>query len=126
MYELLTIVTPRGSVYSDGKSKAQLVWNPSFGPRMSKDFDKRQAFIDSEVLRYCSAMVPFKTGMLEKSGILGTVVGSGKVRYLTPYAAKQYYDTADTRPYDGQRGAHWFERMKAAHKDQILKGVQNM
>lgn len=122
----IKISTPRGTIISDGKTRCELTWNPSFASQRSEDFDKRQAFIDSEVLRYCSAMVPFRTGMLEASGRLGTVIGSGEVQYLAPYSAKQYYDTADSRPYDGNRGAHWFERMKAAHKDQILRGAQNM
>ena len=122
----VNISTPRGTIISDGKNKCEFTWNSSFGSQRTQDFNKRQAFIDSEVLRYCSAMVPFRTGALEKSGILGTVIGSGVIQYLSPYARRQYYDTADSRPYDGQRGAHWFERMKAAHKDQILKGAQKI
>lgn len=122
----ISISTPRGTIFTDGRSKCQLVWNPSYGPQRTQDFNKKQAFIDNEVLRYCSALVPFRTGSLEASGRLGTVVGSGLVQYIAPYSAKQYYDTADSRPYDGSRGAHWFERMKAAHKDKILKGAQNM
>ena len=86
-------------------------------------FTRAQKFVDSEVLRRCSPMVPFQTGTLEKSGKLGTVVGSGEVNYIAPYAAKQYYDTAESRPYDPQRGGRWFERMKADHKDDILKGL---
>lgn len=122
----INISTPRGTLISDGKNSCELVWNSSFGSQRTQDFNKRQAFIDSEVLRHCSHMVPFRTGTLEKSGILGTVIGSGEIQYLVPYARRQYYDTADSRPYDGQRGAHWFERMKAAYKDQILKGAQKM
>lgn len=122
----ITISTPRGTIISDGKNKCELTWNPSFGSQKTQDFNRRQAYIDSEVLRYCSAMVPLRTGMLEASGRLGTVIGSGEVQYIAPYSAPQYYNTADSRPYDGQRGAHWFERMKAAHKDKILQGAQKM
>ena len=93
---------------------------------MSAAFDKKQAFVDSEVLRYDSPLVPFQTGNLEHSGIMGTHVGSGLVEYIAPYAATQYYDTADTRPYDSNRGAHWFERMKAAHKQDILNGLKHI
>ena len=67
----------------------------------------------------------FKT-MLEKSGKLGTDVGSGEVDYIAPYAAMQYYQTADTRPYDANRGAHWFERMKVAEKEDILRGADKI
>ena len=62
--------------------------------------------------------------MLDKSGILGTDVGSGEVNYIAPYAAAQYYRTSVSRPYDSQRGAKWFERMKIDHKDEILRGAK--
>lgn len=40
--------------------------------------------------------------------------------------AMQYYGTADTRPYDANRGAHWFERMKVAEKEDILRGADKI
>lgn len=124
------IKTPRGQIIqttlNGGKVKAQLTWNSSFTPRINQNFTKAQKFVDSEVLRYCSAMIPLRTGMLDKSGKLGTVIGSGKVRYIAPYAANQYYNTAMSRPYSPNRGAMWFERMKVAHKDDILKGARKL
>lgn len=86
--------------------------------------DKIQRRIDSETLRYCDPYTPKITGNLIQSGIRGTVIGSGEVVYNAPYAAKQYYETAQTRSYDPLRGAYWFERMKADHKDDILRSVQ--
>ena len=83
-----------------------------------------QKFVDSEVLRRCSPRVPLKTGMLEKSGKLGTVIGSGEVEYIAPYARIQYYSISESRPYDPNRGAKWFERMKVAEKKDILKGAR--
>lgn len=71
-------------------------------------------------------MVPFQTGMLDKSGKLGTVIGSGNVQYIAPYARTQYYDTATSRPYDANRGAKWFERMKVAYKKDILSGAKKL
>ena len=62
--------------------------------------------------------------MLEKSGILGTVIGSGEVRYIAPYARRQYYHTAQSRSYDAHRGAKWFERMKPAHKADIQRAAE--
>lgn len=125
-----SITTPRGSiiqtVMKNGRVKAELKWNPDFKPRRNEQFSRAQKFVDSEVLRYCSALVPFQTGMLDKSGKLGTVIGSGKVQYIAPYAAKQYYDTATSRPYDSNRGAKWFERMKVAHKKDISRGLKKI
>lgn len=125
-----TITTPRGQIIrtatKSGAVKAELSWNPNFAPQKTQNFTKAQKFVDSEVLRYCSAMVPFQTGMLDKSGKLGTVIGSGNVQYIAPYAAKQYYDTATSRPYDANRGAKWFERMKVAYKKDILSGAKKL
>lgn len=126
----LTITTPRGTVFTTtlktGKTKATLEWNPGFGREYTGNFTQAQKFVDSEVLRFCSTRVPFQTGMLEKSGILGTEVGSGEVRYIAPYAAFQYYKTADSRIYNGNRGAHWFERGKAVERARILQGAQRL
>ena len=120
------ITTPRGSIVQGRGGMAKLEWNPGFAGSRNEAFSRQQKFIDSEVLRRCSPRVPFDTGMLDKSGKLGTTIGSGEVNYIAPYAAKQYYDTAESRPYDSNRGAKWFERMKASEKDQILKGAQQM
>ena len=74
----------------------------------------------------CSPRVPFDTGMLEKSGKLGTVIGSGEVDYAAPYAAAQYYNTSESRSYDPNRGGQWFERMKASEKEEILEGAEKV
>lgn len=124
----LTITTPRGALYQhktkSGEVKVMLEWSADFGHRKTGDFSRAQRFVDNEVLRFCSARVPFDTGMLQKSGILGTVVGSGEVRYIAPYAAKQYYGTAPTRSYDAMRGGMWFERGKAVERERILRGAR--
>ena len=85
-----------------------------------------QKFVDSEVLRLCSPYVPFQTGNLDRSGVTGTSIGSGEVNYIAPYAAQQYYKTSISRPYDPQRGAKWFERMKIDHKAEILRGAKKI
>lgn len=76
-----------------------------------------QQIIDSEILRLCDPYVPFDTGMLKDSGILSTDIGSGVVVYDTPYARRQYYENKGS----GMRGRLWFERMKADHRDDILR-----
>ncbi len=90
---------------------------------------KVQKFIDSEVLRRCDPYVPMDTGSLKRSGITGTVIGSGKIIYTAPYARKQYYSTHFRHKRanrNGLRGAYWFERMKADQKDDILRGVKRI
>ena len=121
MAEAQRIDTPRGSIIKTGKTTCKLVWSPGFGQEKTDMFHRKQMVVDNEVLRYCSPLVPLRTGMLEKSGTLGTVIGSGEVQYITPYARFQYYQTAQSRSYAPLRGGKWFERMKTAHKADILR-----
>lgn len=123
---LKEITTPRGRIFQTKEGKAMLEWNPGFAPRRNQAFANAQKFVDNEVLRRCSPRVPFRTGMLEKSGILGTTIGSGEVQYIVPYAAYQYYATRQSRTYDANRGAKWFERMKTEERDDILKGAKKL
>lgn len=118
------IDTPRGSIIQTGKTTCKLVWNSGFGQDKTNMFNRKQAIVDSEALRYCSPLVPHISGVLEKSGILGTVIGSGEVKYIAPYARFQYYQTAQSRTYDEHRGSKWFERMKTAHKKDLQRAAE--
>lgn len=120
------IDTPRGSIIKTGDTTCKLVWNSDFSRRRTDMFSRKQKVVDSEVLRYCSPLVPHISGMLEESGTLGTVIGSGEVKYIAPYARFQYYQTAQSRSYDpsGRRGSKWFERMKTAHKKDIQRAAE--
>lgn len=118
--------TPRGSVIKTGNTTCKIQWNEDFGKQKTEQFSRAQKFVDSEVLRLDSPYMPMKTGALIKSGQLGTVIGSGEVNYVAPYAAAQYYNTAQGRSYDPQRGGMWFERMKADHKDEIIRGARKL
>ena len=74
-----------------------------------------QRFVDNEVMRLSHPYIPFDMGMLARSSISSTNVGSGIVYWDTPYARKQYYEH--------QMKGKWFEVMKSQHKDQILRGA---
>lgn len=112
-----------------------------------------QRFVDSEVLRLMVPYTPMDTGAMIQSATAGTVIGSGKIQYNSPYARYLYYGevygpnvpikengiitgywspphkTPTGRPltYSTERhpqaGKLWFERMKADHKEDILKGA---
>lgn len=114
---------------------------------------KVQKFIDSEVIRLCDPKVPFATGVLKHSTITASVIGQGMVVYATPYARYLYYGqvygpnipryeagelagfwsppgkkkhpTGRKLTYNGapERGAFWFERMKAERGDDIIRGA---
>ncbi len=127
MAQDINIQTPRGRAFTartrGGSVTARLEWSSGFGAEMSGNFSDAQRFVDSECLRYMDPLTPRRTGMLIKSGTLGTVIGSGRIEYLAPYARRQYYEN---RGGNGQRGRSWFERMKTAHKEAILRGAQRI
>ena len=50
-----------------------------------------QKYLDGAVIRYDEPYVPFDTGTLAHSSNTASVIGSGEVRYETPYARYQYY-----------------------------------
>lgn len=139
----MKIETPRGTIiHNKNGTKAKLEWNPDFVDKWQGRYDRAQMFVDSEVLRLSDPYIPMQTGMLKKSGILGTVIGSGEVIYNAPYARYLYYGklmvgrapkvlTAKNLTYRGEdgtpaRGAFWFERMKKDKKSQILDGARRI
>ncbi len=87
-----------------------------------------QKYVDSSVLRYSAKYIPKDTGTLIRSGTIHTVIGSGNVRYSTPYAREVYFTNSgrgrNGTQNGGLRGKLWFERMKADCKDKILRGAQ--
>ena len=117
-----SINTPRGSIttvtHADGSVTAKLKWAPGFSKRKEGAFSNAQAFVDSECLRYMNPLTPRRTGMLIKSGTLGTVVGSGSIEYLAPYARRQYYEH--------KTKARWFKTRKGSHKDAIREGAEKL
>lgn len=115
------IEQPENSSFGGPNGSCRISWSADFPVRMNQLMTEKQKIVDSEVLRMCSPMVPLRTGTLERSGTLGTLIGSGEVKYIAPYARRQYYNTATTRSYDPRRGGKWFERMKTANKDRIKR-----
>lgn len=101
-----------------GNFSVNIVWSSGSKQHISGMLKQRQKIIDSEALRRCSPLIPFRTGTLERSGTTGTVIGSGEIRYTAPYAREQYYSKT-SREYDHRRGGKWFERMKVANKKDI-------
>jgi len=89
-----------------------------------------QKFIDSECIRCMDKYTPFQTGILKRSVIWDTVIGSGILRQAVPYARQNYYHNAGRGTQGtargGLRGRYWFERMKAAHKKEILAGAARL
>jgi hypothetical protein len=66
-------------------------WSPDFVSVMDKRFKNAQEYIDSACIRLMVPYTPMRTGLLMESAKLGTVIGSGEIVYLSPYARYLYY-----------------------------------
>ena len=130
----IIIQTPKGRIaqraYTKGRYKGKiylrLEWAPGFGPKWTKALHTVQAMFDTEVLRTTTPYVPMDTEMLRLSAQLASDIGGGELVWATPYAASQYYNTADYRPYSSLAGAQWGERSKAdnlSHYASFAKGA---
>ncbi len=82
-----------------------------------------QKYIDKAVMENCDPYAPLESSTLKNSPIGASVLGSGKVIYNTPYAARMYYNPQYHFTGAPMRGAYWFERMKADKRDTILRGA---
>ncbi len=136
----IKIETPRGAVIkSKNGVRAKLMWNPDFVDKWQGKYDAAQVFVDNEVLRLSDPYVPFQSGLLKKTGILGTIPGQGEVVWNAPYAHYHYYGKVrvgrapkeltnrDLQHHGApKRGAFWFERMKKDKLQQILAGARRI
>ena len=107
-----------------------------------------QQLVDSECMRYMSDYMPRRqAGELEHMMILATVIGSGQIDIPGPYAHYLHEGILYVSPSTGSpwakkgeikvptdkeltyagapmRGKKFFDRMKADHKDDILRTAQ--
>lgn len=122
------IHTPKGSIIINSTTmKAELTWNTDFVPKLHEQYSEAQKWLDNEVLMNCEPYVPLLTGMLVKSGILGTEVGSGWVKWIAVYAKAQYYSARMPGSQTGPlRGPQWFERAKAVYKTNWIAGAKKL
>lgn len=120
---MIKITTERGTLFTGKNGQAVLRWKSSYKREEQEYYDKLQMYIDNTVARNMDAYVPFRTGVLKKSVILGSRMGSGKLVYIAPYAHKRYYSSNNR--LNGKRGSKWFDRMWAARKNVIVREVQN-
>ena len=139
---------PKDVKIKQDEMEVNLAWKQVFGKDRTQRFKDAQSFVDSECIRLMVPYTPMLNGILMKSPVLGTDIGSGHIYYLSPYARYQYYgklmvssitgsayasmgekkvltnvDLKYNLSGTGQQGPYWFERMKADKGAQILKGA---
>lgn len=109
-----------------------------------------QKVIDSEAMRYMSDYMPRRqAGELEHLMVMATVMGSGQINIPGPFAHYLHEGILYVSPTTGSawakknevkvptgkeltyagapmRGKKFFDRMKADHKEDILKAAQAM
>lgn len=129
----------------------KLVINPKSQQVNKEKIAKAQQFVDSKCIKLMKPYTPMLSGQMMQSATRGTVIGSGEIKYNSPYARYQYYgklmvssitgssyarkgeskvltskDLHHNKSRHPRAGKLWFERMKADRKEQILKGAQNL
>lgn len=94
---------------------------------------RKQQFVDSECIRLMEPYTPMRTGTKIDIHASGTAIGSGVVQYRSKIARRNYYMNKGTgkggtnaKNGRGLRGKLWFERMKADHAREILKGADKV
>lgn len=93
--------------------------------RELKEGGRVQKFIDNECIRLMDPYTPMDNGDLIKSATINTTPGTGRIVQITPYAKRWYYTPANFQGAP-MRGNKWFERMKASHRDSILRGAASL
>jgi hypothetical protein len=111
-----------------GKITAKITFSPAATKARLKAANKMaQRYLDNEVLKDSTPYVPRLTGALERSGISGTVIGSGEIVYNSPYARKQYYGYFNHSKQSHPKATRmWFEVAKGINKNKWIAGAKKL
>lgn len=103
--------------------------NTILGKRGLTENGRVQKVIDSDCIAYSNPYTPMDNGILIGSVSTHSTIGSGLLVWGVPYA--HYQDTGVSSKgnklnYQGgpQRGANWFDRMKADRVQDIIEHAQ--
>lgn len=131
MSDGIRIVTPRGTLLTNENGRAIIQWNGG-ARRITQRYSAIQKFIDNTVVRHMNPYIPMRTGILAKSVVLGSRMGSGELIFVAPYSRRVYFgEKKDGTKMTFSKSRHrkatakWFEQMKAERKAQIEREVQD-
>lgn len=118
------------------------------GRRIQRNLIKAQRYLDGQVLEDSNKYVPFRNGELRRSGIRNTVVGSGEVKWCTPYAHYQHegkdmvgtvtkrhwamrgepkeYNGRDLIHHTPDTSSNWFKKAKLLHGRDWVKKIKKI
>ena len=97
--------------------------SPDFTVKSERNLAQAQDFVDKECLRYLPDYTPIAMQRFKNRGKMSRshkVETPGVIINTEPKARREYYIN---KGFLGQ-GKFWLERMKADHKDDILKGLK--
>lgn len=102
-----------------------LQMNPDFTVKSENQFRQAQNYVDKEVIRRLEDYTPIAMQRFKNRGKMSKAHKAekpGVIINTEPTARKEYYTN---KGFSGKnRGKFWLERMKADHKEDILKGIK--
>lgn len=101
-----------------------LVFSHDFEQKSKQNFAEAQEYIDNQCLKYLPDYTPIAQKRFKNRGKMSKahkIEKPGLIINTEPKARREYYSN---KGHSGpNRGKYWLERMKADHKDDILKGL---
>lgn len=91
--------------------------------KIAKECKTAQAKMEVQIIKDSNYYCPLKTGTMQKSAIINTVIGSGIIRWRAPYVRKQYYGVKidHSKSANPNACAKWFATAKAKKLKQWLE-----
>ena len=88
--------------------------------------EKCQKKLDAQALKDCNYYCPMDTGTLQKSAIINSVIGSGRLVWNTPYALDQYYNKPNKSHQKNPNAVYkWCEVAQAKNQNNWEKLVND-
>lgn len=85
------IKQPVDTTVFNGELGLTVKYNKNYAATWEQRMKQVQTTIDNEVLKQMVPYTPMRTGALMHSATIGTVIGSGKIKYTSPAARYLYY-----------------------------------
>lgn len=91
--------------------------------KITKECKTAQAKLEVQIIKDSNYYCPLKTGTLQKSAIINTVIGNGLIIWKAPYVRRQYYGVKfdHSKSPNPNACAKWFATAKAKKLKQWLE-----